>query len=182
MDYPNPLLIEYLKFDFQLSVLKHNDLNITTVIKHLSAIHFSQAVDEYFVKELAYGTILGLATEIQSDLFHCCTLLTRPKDVVKRMVILNISHSNGGSLNNSLDKFRFHHTPFTLTLISVDYIVKEIYLFMTILLFKIGVARAFRNLRWKFLPNFNGITCFNNTEILAECYIYLSYWFRGHTG
>ena len=80
-------------------------------------------------------------------MFHCFPLLTRPKDVVKRRVIVNLSHPNGGSVNEFVDKFRFDHRPFTLKLISIDDIVKEILDLHDPMLFKIDVARAFQNLR-----------------------------------
>ena len=54
-DYPDPLLIEYLKFGFPMSISKYNSLNITTVVNHHSATQFTQEVDEYFKKELAQG-------------------------------------------------------------------------------------------------------------------------------
>ena len=80
-------------------------------------------------------------------MFHCSPLLTRPKDVVKRRVIVNLSHPYGRSVNEFVDEFRFDHRPFTLKLISTDDIVKEILSLHDPMLFKIDVARAFRNLR-----------------------------------
>ena len=146
-DYPDPLLIEYLKFGFPMSILKNNVLNTTTVVNHHSATQFTQEVDEYFRKELDQRAILGPVSEVRSDMFHCSPLLTRPKDVVKRRVIVNLSHPDGGSVNEFVDKFKFDHRPFTLKLISIDDIVKEILDLHDPMLFKIDVARAFRNLR-----------------------------------
>ena len=146
-DYPDPLLIEYLKFGFPMSILDNDALNITTVVNHQSAIQFTQEVDEYFRKELDQGAILGPVTEVGSDMFHCSPLLTRPKDGTKRRVIVNLSHPDGGSVNDFVDKFRFDRRPFTLKLISIDDIVKEILALHDPMIFKIDVARAFRNLR-----------------------------------
>ena len=70
-DYPDPLLIEYLKFGFPMSILKNNALNITTVVNHHPATQFTQEVDEYFRKELDQRAILGPVSEIRSDMFHC---------------------------------------------------------------------------------------------------------------
>ena len=113
-DYIDPLLIEYLKFGFPMSILDYEALNVTSVTNYHSATQFSQAVDEYFKKELDQRTILGPVTEIHSDMFHCSPLLTRPKDVVKRRVIVNLSHPYGSSVNEFVDRFRFDHRPFTL--------------------------------------------------------------------
>ena len=130
-----------------MSISKNNYLNITTVVNHHSATRFTQEIDEYFKKELDQGGILGPVAEVKSDMFHCSPLLTRPKDVVKRRVIVNLSHPNGGSVNEFVDKFRFDHRPFTLKLILIDDIVKEILALHDPMLFKIDVARAFQNLK-----------------------------------
>ena len=146
-DYPDPLLIEYLKFGFPMSILDYDALRITSVVNHHSATQFSQAVDEYFKKELDHRTVLGPVNAIDSDMVHCSPLLTRPKDVVKRRVIVNLSHPIKNSVNEFVDAFRFDHRPFTLKLITTDDIVKEILSLNDPMLFKIDVARAFRNLR-----------------------------------
>ena len=146
-DYPDTLLIEYLKFGFPMSISNNDALNITSVVNHHSATQFTDEVDEYFKKELEKGAILGPIAEVRSDMFHCSPLLTRPKDVIKRRVILNLSHPNGSSVNEFVDSYRFDHRPFTLKLISIDDIVKEILDLNDPMLFKIDVARAFRNLR-----------------------------------
>ena len=101
-DYSDPLLIEYLKFGFPMSISKNNALNIATVVNHHSATQFTQKVDEYFRKELDQGAMLGPVAEVKSDMFHCSPLLTRPKDVVKRRVIVNFSHPYGGSVMSLL--------------------------------------------------------------------------------
>ena len=139
-DYPDPLFIEYLKFGFPMSILEHKALNITSVVNHHSATQYNQVVHEYFKTELDKGTILGPVTEIHSDMFHCSPLLTRPKYVVKRRVNVNLSCPNGGSVNQVVDKLRFHHRPFTLELISTDDIVKEILDLHDPMLFKIDVT------------------------------------------
>ena len=146
-DYPDPLLIEYLKFGFPMLILDYDALNVTSVVNHHSATQFRQAVDEYFKKELDHRTILGPVNAINLDMVHCSPLLTRPKDVVKRRIIVNLSHPYGSSVNEFVDTFRFDHRPFTLKIISTDDIVKESLSLHDPMLFKINVARAFRNLR-----------------------------------
>ena len=74
-------------------------------------------------------------------------LLTRPKYTNDRRVILNLSYPKGQSLNDHVDKLNFDGRPFTLTFPSVDDIVEHILQITDPLIFKIGVARAFRNLR-----------------------------------
>ena len=84
---------------------------------------------------------------IDSPHLHCSSLLTRPKDEVKRRIILNLSHPQGRSLNDNVDKARFYNRHFSLKLVSVDDIVQESLAFNNPLIFKIDVSRAFRNLR-----------------------------------
>ena len=67
--------------------------------------------------------------------------MTRPKDVDKRRVILDLSYPRGASLNDHVDRNRFDNRNFALKLTCIDDIVSDP------VLFKVDVARAFRNLR-----------------------------------
>ena len=80
--------------------------------------------------------------------FHCSPLLTRSKDTDKRRVILNLSYPHGHSLNGNVDKLHFDGKTFVLKFPSVDDIVNEICEYSTeLLISKIDISRAFRNLR-----------------------------------
>ena len=58
-----------------------------------------------------------------------------------------MSYPKGQSLNDAVDKLNFGGRPFTLKFPSVDEIVERILQVKDPLIFKIDVARAFRNLR-----------------------------------
>ena len=74
--------------------------------------------------------------------------MTRPKDRDKRRVILNLSHPTGHSVNDHVDKNEFNHTPFILKFPTIDSIVQDICeAGDDVVLFKVDVARAFRNVR-----------------------------------
>ena len=60
---------------------------------------------------------------------------------------MNLSHPQGVSLNDNVDKIRFDSRPFSLKLVTVDDIDREILALDRQLIFKIDVSRAFRNLR-----------------------------------
>ena len=72
--------------------------------------------------------------------------MTRLKDVNKRRVILNLSYPRGASLNDHVDRDKFDHKDFALKLTCIDDIVKNIVNTSDPVLFKVDVARAFRNL------------------------------------
>ena len=83
-DYPDQLLIKYIKFGFPLSITKGYKLNNNQVTNHFSARQFPKAVAEYLAKEVKLGAIVGPADSIQCAEYHCTRLLTRPKNGDKR--------------------------------------------------------------------------------------------------
>ena len=72
------------------------------------------------------GAILGPFDINPAYGIHSSPLLTRPKDVDKRRVILNLSHPPGLSLNNQVDRIRFDGVTFRLKFVSIDNITEEI--------------------------------------------------------
>ena len=145
--YPEKHLLQYIKFGFPLSLSSADLLTNRNPINHYSAHQYPQAIEKYLTKEQGFGTILGPVTCIPSAHYHCSPLLTRPKDTNDRRVILNLSYPRGQSLNDAVDKCNFDARPFTLKFPSVDNIVERILQVSDPLIFKIDVARAFRNLR-----------------------------------
>ena len=147
-DYPDKRVIQYLKFGFPLSLSDNNDLHNTDISNHASAIQYPEDVEEYLNKEISLGAILGPVAEIPDQNYHCSPLLTRPKNMNKRRVILNLSYPPGNSVNYFVNKNTFDNLHFTLKFPTIDDIVQEIkkcnedpYIM------KIDVSRAFRNLR-----------------------------------
>ena len=99
-------------------------------------------------KELQLGAMLGPFPNIHYDEFHCSPLLTRPKDGNKRRVILDLSYPRGVSVHDAVTKEKFDNLEFTLTFPTIDNIVDQIKATQgRVLLAKIDMARAFRNLR-----------------------------------
>ena len=106
-DYPDQRIIQYLKFGFPLSLTNPDHIHDTHISNHFSALQHPQAIQQYLDKEKSHGAILGPFSEVPSDNFHCSPMLTRPKDVDKRRVILNLSYPKGKSLNDHVDKHNF---------------------------------------------------------------------------
>ena len=146
-DYHNKKLIEYLTYGFPLS-LRDTRLTITEVTNHYSARQFPDDVQSYLDKEISLGAILGPFNKVPLEKFHCSPLLTRSKDNDKRRVILDLSFPNGASVNDAVTREAFDDVPFTLKFPTVDDILDKVRSHKgRVLLSKIDIARAFRNLR-----------------------------------
>ena len=146
-DYLDRRVLQYIKFGFPLSLINPSELNNTKITNHFSACQYPQQVQEYIDKELSLGAILGPVDSIVHEQFHCSPLLTRPKDMNKRCVILNLSHPYGNSVRCShVDADNFDGSPFILKFPTVDDIAQDIIeCTEDTFLFKVDVARAFRN-------------------------------------
>ena len=125
-DYPDKRVVQYLKFGFPLSLSDNNDLHNTDISNHASAIQYPEAVEEYLNKEISLGAILGPVVEIPDQNYHCSPLLTRPKDINKRRVILNLSYPPENSVNYFVNKNTFDNSRFTLKFPTIDDVVQEI--------------------------------------------------------
>ena len=96
-------------------------------------------------KEIQLGAILGPVDKVEFGEFHCSPLVTRPKDGNKRRIILDLSYPKG---NDTVNRSYFDGYPFLLKFPTIDDIVNEITKDDCEKdLFKIDIARAFRNLR-----------------------------------
>ena len=147
-DYSDKRVIQYIKFGYPLSLINPHELCNKEVSNHYSACQFPCQVQEYIDKEKQLGALLGPIQDINHNQFHCSPLLTRPKDGDKRRVILNLSYPTGQSVNDHVDKNEFDHTPFILKFPTIDSIAQNISeAGDDVVLFKVDVARAFRNLR-----------------------------------
>ena len=150
--YKDQKLVQYLQFGFPLSLTDSDSLGNHNIRNHHSALQFEDAVWAYLTKERSHGAILGPIEHFDShpdhSLVHCSPILTRPKDQGKRRVILDLSYPRGIALNDQVDRSRFDGDLFCLKFPSIDDIVQEICSHKDdVVISKIDVARAFRNLR-----------------------------------
>ena len=76
-DYPDKILIQYIKFGFPLSLRQPGQLSNTNVHNHPSAIQFPQAVEDYIKKEKSHEVTL-----VASKHYHC----TPPQLVLRTMI------------------------------------------------------------------------------------------------
>ena len=75
--------------------MAHKPLNNKQVINHYSALAHPQAVQEYLDKEVYPRAMLGPVNELRAEEVHCSPLMTRPKDMDKGRVILDLSYPRG---------------------------------------------------------------------------------------
>ena len=138
-------MLQYIEFGFPLSLTNPHELNNTEVTDHFSACQYPCQVQEYIEKEIKLGALLGPFTKTDHEQFHCSPLLTRPSNP---RVILNLSYPYDCSVNSHVDKNNFDKSPFILNFPTVDHIARDILeCTQDPVLFKVDVARAFRNLQ-----------------------------------
>ena len=146
-DYPDKRLIQCIKFGFPLSIHIRSDLHNTEVSNHYSAVQYPHDIKKYIDKEIELEAMLGPLEVVNHPEFHCSPLMSRPKEEDTRRVILDLSYPKGASLNDHVSKDRFDGNLFALKLPSIDPFTQEIInTDNDPVLFKVDVARAFRNL------------------------------------
>ena len=146
-NYKDQLLLDYLEFGFPLCVNRDELQFSTHVENHPSAVNFPSDVDTYFQKELSHKAIVGPFHDFPFPV-HFSPLLSRPKPDDTRWVIVNLSYPYGASLNDCISDAIYDNVSFQLKYPAVQDIVEEIQaLNSDVLLSKIDISRAFRNLR-----------------------------------
>ena len=110
--------------------------NVQTCVLGSILIHFYHTL----------GVVLGHTKNINSTHYHCSLFLTRPKDIDKRRVILNLSKPYGASLNVSVDKLHFDDRCFILKFPSIDDIIQDIHANNDSVIVKADKGRDFQNL------------------------------------
>ena len=135
------------EYGFPISIRDSESLTDLNTMNHFSAKQHHEAVSSYLAKEGHLGLIIGPIHKAHHFAIYCSPLLTRPKDIDKRRVILDLSYPKGASLNDQVDRSLFDASAFTLKLPTVDDVVKKINKHGDdVTLSKIDVARVFRNL------------------------------------
>ena len=146
-NYHDPLLLDYLEFGFPLCI-DRSKLKFTEFVdNHHSAVNFPHDMDAYFTKELSHKTIVGPCINLPFKVHHS-PMLSRPKVNDTRRVIVNLSHPYGNSINDCISNQCHDGIVFNLKYPTVDSIIDAIReKDGDVLLSKIDISRAFRNLR-----------------------------------
>ena len=146
-NYHDPLLLDYLEFGFPLCI-DRSKLKFTEFVdNHHSAVNFPHDMDAYFTKELSHKAIVGPCINLPFKVHHS-PMLSRPKVNDTRRVIVNLSHPYGNSINDCISNQCHDGIVFNLKYPTVDSIIDAIReKDGDVLLSKIDISRAFRNLR-----------------------------------
>ena len=102
----NPPL-QNLKFGFPLSVCHPLGLCNTIMKNQLPVLQHPRPLKNIFLKK-QIGLKLGALQNIPSSQFQCSSLLTCFKDWGRRRIILDLSYPQGFSLNDFVDRVKFH--------------------------------------------------------------------------
>ena len=146
-NFEHQILLDYLEYGFPLCVDRKDFSHNSSVKNHPSALQYSADVDAYFEKEVKHKAIVGPSVGFPFPV-HSSPLLSRPKSNDTSRIIVNLSSPYGDSVNDRIGHDVYDGSAFTLKYPSVDTIVDAIHdLGPDVLLSKIDVSRAFRNLR-----------------------------------
>ena len=140
--------MQYLKFGFPLCLNNPDQIHDTVISNHFQTFYILRLSNNILTKRKHVELYFVLFAKVLSKYFHCLPMLTRPKDLNKRRVILNLSYSKGVSLNDNVDKLHFDGKKIILKFPTTDDICDQICSnFNEVLLSKIDISRAFCNLR-----------------------------------
>ena len=146
IDYHDKALVDYIRFGFPLGLFSDHDIRSNANKNHSSAHKFDMAVDENIQSELEVGALLGPFDNPPHNKVTWSPLMTRPKGE-GRQVILDLSFGSH-SVNKNTDTCTYDGLPFILKLPNLDSILPQLeQLDQDACLFKVDVARAFRNVR-----------------------------------
>ena len=147
VNYHDKLLLEYLEYGFPLCVNRDAFVFNEHIVNHPSAVQFPDDIDTYFDKELQNRAIVGPCQDFPFQV-HYSPILSRPKPDDTRRVIVNLSHPWGRAVNDHISNEVYDDVPYILKYPSVEDIVDAVdHLGGDVMLSKIDVSRAFRNLR-----------------------------------
>ena len=140
-------IVALLQYGFPLD-FDRSGLLQSAYLNHSSALKFPDHVQKYIETEKKYGVILGPFDEFPFQC-HVSPFLTRHKPYSNnRRVILDLSFSQGKSVNDGVQKDIYLNTYFELNYPSVDAVVNRLKLLGTeALLYKIDISQAFRHIR-----------------------------------
>ena len=86
-DYHDKLLLDYLTFGFPLGINHSTTIKNNANDNHASARAFPTEVNQYVQSELEAGALAGPFSQPPHELFTWSPLMTRPKDVGRRVIL-----------------------------------------------------------------------------------------------
>ena len=121
---------------FHLKMLKNY---VTKIL--LTIIQRASILQRYRNKEKSFAALLGPVQSIIHPHYHCSTLMTHPKDIGSRRVILDLSYPRVHSVNSHVNGNKFEDSAFVLKFPNIDHIAEDIIRCMDdCVLFKVDVS------------------------------------------
>ena len=116
---------------------------------HSTANQYERDIEAYLKEEKQFGAICGPFQTCPLKNMHFSPFLTREKPgAPHRRVIVDLSFLEGLSVNAGVDSDKYLHTPFLLTLPTLDTITQKVKENgRGSLLYKIDLSRAFRHIK-----------------------------------
>ena len=93
-DYEDQHVVNLIQYGFPLGIKNKQILCRKKVTNHASAKQFPREVSDFIKTELDHGTLLGPFSKPPLPEYHCSPIMTRPKDVTKRRVIVDLSYGD----------------------------------------------------------------------------------------
>ena len=139
-------LLNLLTFGFPLGILKRENLNRKNITNHSSARMYPRAVAKYIEKETKEGVLLGPFTEVPHDELHVSPLMSRPKDISDRRIIVDLSFGDSEAVNTHTERGSYEGIECRLQLPTIDHILNQIINTQNPRLIKVDISRAFKNI------------------------------------
>ena len=143
LDKQLPLLI---RFGFPLDYRREGSLQ-SQETNHASAVEFPEDISAYLQEEKKHNAIVGPFEKVPIKNLHISPIMTGEKaNAPHHRVIMDLSFTQGQSVNAGIPKYQYLGTPFILKLHTVDVITDQIKaLGRGCKLYKVDISQAFRH-------------------------------------
>ena len=145
-DYDDNIVVEFLKYGWPLGYTKQ-DLPVTTMKNHKSALINDKHVDDYIEKELSYGALVGPFTSNPFNMpLALSPLMSVPKkDSVERRTVMDLSFPFETSVNDGIPRDSYLGDNFKLHYPAIDHLISLINeKGPRCLLYKMDIKRCYR--------------------------------------
>ena len=144
-----PIIGDYLQFGFPIDIDSKNFQHNTHIVNHKSALQRKHGVCKYFATEVNKKAMLGPFEEKPFEKIHYSPLMARDKPDGGVRVIVDLSWPLFSSVNSGIPDNMFDCMPFSLKYPTIDMVIEKIQdIGPDVLLYKVDLQRAFRNLRF----------------------------------
>ena len=124
--YEDKNLVNFLRFGFPLGMQSRKGLDRKVIENHSLAQQFSEHVKKCIDKELKHNAMIGPFMHPSHPLYHCSPMLTRPKDISDRRVIVDLLCRDTDAVNRVTERDTYEGVQFTSQLPTLDHVLHQI--------------------------------------------------------